>query len=118
MERGAEAGLRAALFIFRTAVRAASSQLFAADFGSLKAELLLKSASAIVLPIGIAVLGIYKPWGLTAYGRRKQQEPGTQPQAHSPIPLGVKILYTAVALLLVVIIVMHLTGHGMGGHGH
>ena len=44
------------------------AQLFATDFVPLKVELVQKSALAIVLLLGIAALGIYKPWGLTAYG--------------------------------------------------
>jgi len=53
---------------------AVAIQLFATDFDPLKSELVQKSALAIVLLLVIATLGIYKPWGLTAYGRRKQQE--------------------------------------------
>src|SRR5215469_17570302 len=49
---------------------AAATQLFAPDFRPLKTELVQKSALAIVLLLAIAILGIYKPWGLTSYGHR------------------------------------------------
>jgi len=98
---------------------AAVTQLFAADFGPLKTELVQKSALAIVLLLGITALGIYKPWGLTAYGQRKEQQRlGIQPQAHSAIPLVVKIFYAAARLLVVATLLLHLTGHGLGGHRH
>ena len=98
---------------------AAATQLFGADFGPLKTELVQKSALAVVLLTGIAILGIYKPWGLTAYGRRKEQQRlGIQPQARSAIPLGAKILYAAGGLLVLAIFLLHITGHDLGGHHH
>lgn len=98
---------------------AAATQLFATDFVPLRTELVNKSALAIVLLLGITVLGIYKPWGLTAYGRRKLQTPlGVQERADCPTPLGVTVLYVAGGLLVLVVVVLHLTGHSMGGHHH
>jgi hypothetical protein len=98
---------------------ASATQLFAADFGPLQTELVQKAALAVVLLTGIAILGIYKPWGLTAYGRRtEQQRVGIQPQARSAIPLRAKIFYAASGLLVLALFVLHLTGHGLGGHHH
>ncbi len=97
----------------------AATQLFAADFGPQKTELVQKSALAVVLLTGIAILGIYKPWGLTAYGRRKEQQRlGIQPQTRTAIPLGAKIFYAAGGLLVLASFLLHLTGHGLGGHHH
>lgn len=98
---------------------AAATQLFAADFSPLKTELVQKAALAVVLLTGIAILGIYKPWGLTAYGwRKEQQRLGIQPQARSAIPLGAKIFYAAGGLLVLAIFLLHFSGHGLGGHHH
>lgn len=98
---------------------AAAAQLVGTDFVPLKIELVRKSALAIVLLLGIAALGIYKPWGLTAYGRHKEQQRlGAQQEAGGTIPLGVKIFYAAGGLLMLLILVLHLTGHGLGGHHH
>lgn len=97
----------------------AAAQLFATDFLPLKIELVRKSALAIVLLLGIATLGTYKPWGLTAYGRHKEQQRlGAQREADGPLPLGVKLFYAAGGLLVLAILLLHLTGHGFGGHGH
>ena len=96
---------------------ATATQLFAADFVPLKIELVRKSALAIVLLLGIAALGMYKPGGLTAYGRRKLQELlVVSERADHETPLGVKVFYVAAGLLVLVIVVLHLTGHSMGGH--
>ncbi len=52
----------------------ATETLFSADLSSLKIELVRAPSLAIVLLLVVTTLGVYKPWGLTRYGRRKQQE--------------------------------------------
>jgi len=94
-----------------------ATQLFVAAFGPLQTELVQKSALAIVLLLGIAVLGIYKPWGLTAYGHNKlQKRPAASQQNERATPMAVKIFYTAASLLVLAILVLHLTGHSLGHH--
>jgi hypothetical protein len=93
--------------------------LFSADLAPLKAELVRAPSLAIVLLLVVTTLGVYKPWGLTAYGRRKQQERRkVQQQPDGGTPLGVKIFYALIGVLVLVVVVLHLTGHGFGGHGH
>lgn len=90
--------------------------MFTADFIPLKIELVRTPALAIVLLLGITALGVYKPWGLTAYGRRKQQESrGVKGQPEYGTPLGVKVFFAIIAALALVVVVLHLTGHGLGG---
>ena len=77
------------------------------------------SRLSIVLLLVVTTLGVYKPWGLTRYGRRKQQERHTaQQQPDSETPLGVKIFLGIIGLLVIVFVVLHLTGHGFENHGH
>src|SRR5207249_5547446 len=52
---------------------AAAETLFSADFSALKTELVRAPSLAILLLLVATSLGVYKPWGLTGYGRRKQQ---------------------------------------------
>ena len=66
----------------------------------------------------VTTLGVYKPWGLTRYGRRKRQERKVQQQPENESPLGVKIFYAVIGVLVLVVVVLHLTGHGFGSHGH
>ncbi len=97
----------------------AGTHLLAADFSPLKTELVQKSALAILLLLGITVLGIYKPWGLTAYGLRKQQaSQGVQGQRESGVPFGARLFFAVISLLVLTVVVLHLTGHGFGMHGH
>jgi hypothetical protein len=64
-------------------------------------------------------LGVYKPWGLTRYGRLKQQERRNLPQpTGKQTPSGVKVFFAVMGVLVVVVVVLHLTGHGFGSHGH
>ena len=98
---------------------AAAETLFSADFGPLKTELVRAPSLAIVLLLVVTTLGVYKPWGLTRYGKRKQQERRkVHQQPDDETPLGVKIFFAVIGALVLVFVVLHLTGHGFGGHGH
>jgi len=97
----------------------AAETLFSPDFGPLKTELVRAPSLAIVLLVVVTTLGVYKPWGLTRYGRRKQQERRkVQQQPDNKTPLGVKIFFAVVGVLILVFVVLHLTGHGFESHGH
>ena len=98
---------------------AATETLFSADFGPLKTELVRAPSLAILLLLVVTTLGVYKPWGLTRYGRRRQQERSkVQPQLGYKTPLGVRVFYAVIGTVVLVFVVLHLTGHGFGGHGH
>ncbi len=98
---------------------AAAETLFSADLGPLKTELVRAPSLAILLLLVVTTLGVYKPWGLTRYGRRKRQEPRkVQQQPDNETPLGVKIFFAVIGALVLVFVVLHLTGHGFESHGH
>jgi hypothetical protein len=98
---------------------AAAEALFSAELGPLKTELVRAPSLAIVLLLMVTTLGVYKPWGLTRYGRRKQQERRRVPQQpDNETPLGVKIFFAVIGVLVLVFVVLHLTGHGFENHGH
>lgn len=98
---------------------AAAETLFSAEFGPLKTELVRAPSLAILLLLVVTTLGVYKPWGLTRYGQRKQQERlKVQDQPEYKTPLGVRIFYAVIGVLALLFVVLHLTGHGFGGHGH
>jgi hypothetical protein len=98
---------------------AAAETLFSPDLGPLKTELVRAPSLAILLLLVVTTLGVYKPWGLTRYGRRKQQERRkVQHETENETPLGVKIFYAVIGVLVLVVVVLHLTGHGFEGHGH
>ena len=98
---------------------AATETLFSADFGPLKTELVRAPSLGILLLLVVTTLGVYKPWGLTRYGQRKQQERRkVQHQPGYKTPLGVRIFYAVIGVLVLLFVVLHLTGHGFGHHGH
>jgi hypothetical protein len=84
---------------------------------------------ALVLLLAAIVLGIYKPFGMTAYGLRRQNEPGratssasanagTVPPFEAVTPVWIYVA-GAVALALalaLLIIIMHLTGASPAHH--
>src|SRR5258708_5208413 len=98
----------------------AAETLFSPDFGPLETELVRAPSLAIVLLLVVTTLGVYKPWGLTRYGRRKQQERRkVQQQPDNATPLGVKIFLTVIGVLVLLsVVLLHLTGHGFESHGH
>jgi hypothetical protein len=98
---------------------AAAEALFSPDLLSLKTELVRAPSVAIVFLLTATTLGVYKPWGLTRYGRRKQQEWGkAQPQPENETPFGLKVFLSLIGVLILTFIVLHLTGHGFESHHH
>jgi hypothetical protein len=89
---------------------------FNADLASLKTELLLAPSLAILMLLFVITLAVYKPWGLTQYGRRKQQETRKVQLPDSGTPLGVKLFLAGMGVFVLVFVVLHLTGHGFGHH--
>jgi hypothetical protein len=97
----------------------AAEALFSPDLLSLKTELVRAPSVAIVFLLTATTLGVYKPWGLTRYGRRKQQERSkAQPQPENETPFGLKVFLSVIGALVLTFIVLHLTGHGFESHHH
>ena len=98
---------------------AAAETLFSSDLAPLKTELVRAPSLAILLLLVVTTLGVYKPWGLTRYGQRQQQERRkVQQQPDKETPLGVKIFFAVIGVLVLVFVVLHLTGLGFESHGH
>jgi hypothetical protein len=60
-------------------------------------------------------------WGKTRYGRRSTTLPinadtGSEATA-SRLPLGLKLFLAVIAAIVLVFVVAHLKGRGLGGHG-
>src|SRR6266853_1189855 len=119
---------------------AAETILSRADLRAAGIELAVHAAGGLLVLLVPAVLSVYKPQGLTPYGRRKQHEqraPLQQPYLppHRPSfdsnggigvwPLGELItitlrrahMYGIIVIVLVLhFVILHLTGTGLGGH--
>ena len=103
------------------------------DVSRLGIQLVGDAAGAVLVLLVATALGVYKPWGRTAYGRRKLQEErrqgvgATSGDAAPPVvesqadrietaPLGVKIFFAILGVIALVFIVVHLAGGGLGTH--
>ena len=92
----------------------------------LRLQIMADAAAAVVLLIVNTVLSIYKPRGMTRYGRRKQraqyQKGGSEAEAiveldkDAKAPVWVKVFAIIGFVLLIVfrVVIVHLSG----GHGH
>ena len=106
----------------RVARTAAEATLSDGDLRGLRIQLVADAAAALVVLVIATTLSVYKPWGMTAYGRRALQarqttvpSAGPAPQASTQISWGRYVLLGIAGLVLVVIVV-HLLGGGLGGH--
>jgi hypothetical protein len=117
--------------------RAAETTSSSTDLRAAGTQLAVHATGGLLVLLVITALSVYKPWGLTGYGQRKQQERRFEPR-RSPQTIGVKAMPSPdnktsggvlsrglrislaagiVALVVVVHISMHLAGHGFH-HGH
>ncbi len=97
------------------------------DLGGFGVQLVGDAGLALIVLIGITVLSVVKPWGRTAYGQRllhrrttPSASPGqalTQPDV-APSPVGRRLLWAFGGLVVVLALVRHLLGGGMGHHSH
>jgi preprotein translocase subunit Sec61beta len=53
---------------------AAETILSRADFRALRIQLVVHAVGGLLVLLAAATLSVYKPWGMTSYGRRKQHE--------------------------------------------
>lgn len=106
------------------------------EVGRLGTQLVADASLAVVVLLVTTTLSIYKPWGRTRYGQRKQQQEqretrGETLMSNPPIiadsdkqtagktlPLGLKIFLGVVGVIVAIFVVLHLTGGGLGSHGH
>jgi hypothetical protein len=106
-----------------------------ADLRAVGFELMIHSAAGLVVLLVPVILSVYKPRGLTSYGRRKQQDRWGQPEQPQRDSLtskvgirvspksgsvSVSLRYShlvgiAVAVLIVHFVILHFLGIGLSG---
>jgi hypothetical protein len=117
--------------------RAAEGTLSSADLHTVGIQLAVHAIGGMLVLLGITAVSVYKPWGLTRYGQRKQRERRDEPR-RLPKIAGVKAMFgpnnetfgnglsrrlrislaaSTGAFVVVVHVSMYLTGHGFH-HGH
>jgi len=108
----------------------AAGTLLRAELGGVGFVLVRASGLGILVLLVVMTLSVYKPWGLTRYGRWQYQPPRslrTLPVTPVSNPdnettgdrpsLGLKIALGVIGVIVVVVAVLHLTGGGLGIHG-
>jgi hypothetical protein len=106
------------------------------EVGRLGTQLVADASVAVVVLLVTTTLSVYKPWGRTRYGQRKRQQErretagGTlmsnppmiansdQQTTGKNLPLGLKLFLAVVGVIVAIFVVLHLTGGGLGSHGH
>ena len=104
--------------IDRVAAVAAQTTLAISDLRQLRFQLVGDACAALFVLLMTTALSVYKPWGMTPYGLRKQNEvtgarrPTTSRQV---APWGRYVLFGIIAVVLLVLLV-HLAGIGLHTH--
>jgi hypothetical protein len=90
------------------------------ELAGLRIQLVADAGAALVVLLAATVLSVYKPRGLTPYGKRIAAHGdtiGDQGQEVTGLPRWLVILgICLVTLLLLFVVIKHLTGGGAGGH--
>lgn len=105
----------------RMASAATEMSLSNSDLRPLQAQLVFDACAALLVLLAATILSVYKPWGLTGYGRRKQQERNeisTDTALPNRFDWGFYVLLGLGGITLLLFIVVHLAGGGLGQHAH
>jgi hypothetical protein len=107
--------------IGRIAGVAADSTLSSADLRGLRTQLVANAGAALLVLLVATTLSVYKPPGRTRYGRRKQDEEeksglGLLRGSTSSTPRWAGVFGIIVIVLVLLFVILHLSGGGLGGH--
>ena len=99
----------------RMASAAADMTLAAGDFRGLRIQLVADAGAAVLVLLVATALSVFKPQGLTPFGRKQLGEPGTG--SSNGTPRWARLVgIIVIAVVVLFLIVKHLTGGGLGHH--
>jgi hypothetical protein len=104
--------------IDHVAAVAAHTTLAFGDLRQLRLQLVGDACAALFVLLVTTALSVYKPWGMTSYGLRKQNEVPARwatTTARQASPLGRYVLLGIIGLVLIVLL-LHLAGIGLHSH--
>lgn len=112
----------------------AETTLARGDLAEMRVQLVANAGAALLVLLVATALSVYKPGGMTPYGRRKQYEQITVSQRFGTdsddadvrsnrrptacTPRWVSVLGIIVIVLVLLFVILHLLGGGLGGHAH
>lgn len=86
------------------------------DLAGLRIQLVADAAAAVLVWLIATTLSVYKPRGLTQYGKRKhQEEQGLSVDSRLATSGGGRYVLLAILAFAVLLIVIHLAGGGLHG---
>ena len=98
--------------------QAAAAALSSADLHAAGTELLVHSAGGLMVLLVVTILSVYKPWGLTRYGRRKLRAQGVELAEESTVDISRWVYVFGIFALAVLIVLRHLLGGHLAHHMH
>lgn len=96
--------------IGRVAAVAAVDVLSTADLRALRIQLVADAGAALMALLVATTLSVYKPWGMTAYGRRRDGLMMSIETASSGSRFGTRLWLLGVVVVVVLFLLLHLTG--------
>jgi len=104
--------------IDRVAAVASQTTLGFGDLRQVRIQLVGDVCAALFVLLVTTTLSVYKPWGMTSYGLRKQNEETAAwrpPSTRQLAPWGRYVLFGIMAVVLLVLL-LHLAGIGLHAH--
>jgi hypothetical protein len=107
---------------------AAETTLSGVDLRALRIELVVHAAGGLLVLLAVTTLSVFKPWGMTAYGRRKVSQPDLpsrfsedatfvrDPVFATSTPRWARVVGIHAIGLAVLFVILHITGGGLRHH--
>lgn len=114
--------------VTRMAGIAADTALGTADFRAVRIQLIVHAAGGLLVLLAVAALSVFKPWGMTPYGKRKASQAGVpvRPTTEASLvpepvvalrrPRWATIIGVHAIILVLIFIILHLAGFAPRGH--
>lgn len=102
----------------RLAQVTAATLIAGADLHGLRVQLAADAAAAVVVLLILTTVSLYKPWGLTRFGLRRQKaisDQSAQRTVKRRSAWGGRVLI-GLAVLVLLALVVHVMGGGLGHH--
>ena len=104
--------------IDRVAAVAAATALSPVDLRDVRLQLVGDAAAAFFVLMATTTLSVYKPWGMTSYGIRRQSEEmaGRRPALDLRRGVSGRFVVMGIVVFVLMVLVLHLFGGGLHHH--
>jgi hypothetical protein len=89
------------------------------ELAGMRVQLVADAGAALVALLAATALSVYKPRGMTPYGRRKLERPSNlnaEQASAGSTSRWVKLAWIAAVILALAVVAIHLSGGGLGVH--